>query len=576
MTPGVEVTTGPLGQGISNAVGMAIAEAHLAATFNRPGHSIVDHWTYVFCGDGCLMEGVTQEAVSLAGHLGLEKLVVTYDDNKITIDGATDIAFTERTEDKMRSVGWHTIVVGNGDGDYKSMRAALDEARHVRNKPKMILLRTTIGYGAKLQGTEKVHGAPLGAAEIKRVKQAVYGRNPDLAFFVEPEVYAHFSKSAQRGRAKRQAWDEAFRRYSAAFPDLAKTYEAYWQPNLTLSAATLAKLPRNDGKALATRKASENSMAVLLPALPFLVGGSADLTHSNLTRPGSVPLTDFQRATPQGRVLRYGVREHAMASIMNGIDAHGGLIAFGATFLNFIGYALGAVRLSALSEHGVIFVATHDSIGLGEDGPTHQPVELLATLRCTPNLNVIRPADQTETSGAWAVAVQSRKTPTILCLSRHNLPSVAGTSFEGVNAGGYVVAEAVGVSKPDVILIGTGSELTLCVAARAILSAKGIAARVVSMPCTSKFDAQSLAYRESVLIPGVPIVSCEAYMALGWERYSHLHVGLTGWGASAPDQVLFKHFGLTSENVAAKATALIGHFRKLGIPAPSKTPLSHL
>ena len=575
VTPGVEVTTGPLGQGIANSVGMAIAEAHLAATFNKPKFAIVDHWTYVFCGDGCLMEGVAQEALSVAGHLGLEKLILIYDDNKITIDGSTDIAFTEKTEDKMRALGWHTIVVTNGDSDYAAMQGALLEARAVRSKPKMILLKTTIGYGSKLQGTEKVHGAPLGAEEIKRVKEAVFHRPADKSFYVEPEVYSHFGAAAARGQAQRQAWATLVAAYSKAYPKEAALYAQYFSDKVDTS--VFAKLPRNEaGKVFATRKASENTMGVLLPAFPNLIGGSADLTHSNLTRPSSVKMGDFQRATPAGRVLRYGVREHAMSAIMNGIDAHGGLRAFGATFLNFIGYALGAIRLSAMSGHGVIFVATHDSIGVGEDGPTHQPVELLATLRATPNLDVWRPADQTETSAAWANAILSRHTPSVLCLTRQNLPPIAGSNFESAANGGYVVSDAPAGKKPDLIFVATGSELHIVVEAKEILSKNGLAVRVVSMPSTSRFERQTAAYQQSVLLPGVPIVSCEAYRSLGWERYSHYHVGLKSWGASAPDKVLYKHFGLTPANVAAKGTALVAHFKKLGRVPDLTIAASHL
>ncbi len=573
VTPGVEVTTGPLGQGIANAVGIAIAEAHLAATFNKPKFPVVDHWTYVFCGDGCLMEGVAQEALSVAGHLGLEKLILIYDDNKITIDGSTDIAFTEKTEDKMRALGWHTTVVANGDSDYAAMRGALHEAKAVRGKPKMILLKTIIGYGSKLQGTEKVHGAPLGAEEIKRVKEAVFKRPADKSFFVEPEVYQHFGAAAARGHQRRLQWAAMLGEYAKAYSAEAAMYDQYFSGKI--DSAVFAKLPRNEpGKVFATRKASENTMGVLLPAFPNLIGGSADLTHSNLTRPASVKMGDFQRATPAGRVLRYGVREHAMTAIMNGIDAHGGLRAFGATFLNFIGYALGAVRLSAMSGHGVIFVATHDSIGVGEDGPTHQPVELLACLRCMPNLDVWRPADQTETSAAWANAMLSRHTPSVLCLTRQNLPPM-NSDFEKAALGGYVISDAPAGKKVDLILVATGSEVHIVAEAKELLS-KSLNVRVVSMPCTSRFERQTAAYQQSILLPGVPIVSCEAYRSLGWERYSHYHVGLKSWGASAPDKVLYKHFGITPANVAAKGQALVAHFKKIGRVPDLAISTSHL
>lgn len=559
VTPGIEVTTGPLGQGISNSVGLAIAEAHLAAVFNRPGvGKVVDHFTYVFCGDGCLMEGVAQESLSLAGHLGLEKLVVVYDDNSITIDGHTSLAFTEKTEDKMRALGWHTIRVENGDSDFGSMRAALEEARAVRGKPKMILLRTTIGYGSKLQGTEKVHGSPLGAAEIKRVKEAVFHRDPNLAFNVEPEAYQHYATAGARGAATRAEWTKTFAQYEAAFPDLAQLYKKFFSGKID-AAALFAKMPKNGDKALATRKSSENAMAVIFKEVPNLIGGSADLTHSNLTNPSALKLVDFQRATPHGRIIRFGVREHGMSAIMNGIDAHGGLIAFGATFMNFIGYALGAVRLSSMSEHGVIYVATHDSIGLGEDGPTHQPVELAAVLRAMPHMQTFRPADQTETSAAWALAMQSRSTPSILCLSRQNAPSIEGTSFDGVRAGGYVVSKDS--KKAEIILVSTGTELQVAVKAAKALRGNGLSVQVVSMPCAQLFDAQPEGYRKQVLIPGVPVLSIEAYVSFGWERYSHLHVGMPGFGASAPAETIYKHFGITPENVATKASALIAYFK---------------
>lgn len=585
-TPGVEVTTGPLGQGLANGVGLAIAEAHLRAAFRKPGfEDICSHFTFVFCGDGCLMEGVALEAMSLAGHLGLGRLIVVYDDNKITIDGSTALAFTEDVPAKARACGWRTAVVADGDRDHAGILAALLEAKALgdsEGKPTLISLRTTIGYGSKLQGTEKVHGAPLGAAEIARVKSdAVFSRPSGAASFaVEPAVYAHFAANAQRGAARRQAWAASLARYAAAHPALAADFTARFSPSGGVPdfATLVSWLPTNakDGKPIATRKASENAMAVLLAKLPSLLGGSADLTHSNLTRPAGVKnLSDFQRETPAGRVLRYGVREHAMAAAMNGLDAHGGVVAYGATFLNFIGYALGAVRLSAMSGHGVIYVATHDSIGLGEDGPTHQPVELLSTLRCTPNLHAFRPADQTETSAAWALAVTLRATPSVLCLSRGLLPPLAGTSAAGVAKGGYVVAEA-SAAVPLAVLVGTGSELHIAVAAKALLEAGGVPTRVVSMPCTSLFDAQPLAYRRSVFPAGAAVVAVEAYMALGWERYAHAHVGMASFGASAPDTVLYKHFGITPERVAAKAKAVLGHFKGAGGVPASPLALAHL
>ena len=560
-TEGVEVTTGPLGQGIANAVGLAIAEAHLAATFNRDGFNLIDHYTYAFCGDGCLMEGVGQEALSLAGHLGLEKLIIVYDDNSISIDGETNLAYTEEKETKYRALGFHTIVVNDGNDDYRAMRNALLEAKAVRGKPKMILLRTIIGWGAKLQGTAKVHGAPLGDEEISRIKEA-FGRPKDKKYFVEDDVYNHFRAAGRRGGEQRELWTALLQAYKAAHPDLAKQFDSYF--NFAPPADWKKSLPRNDGKSIATRKASENALAALLPRFPNVIGGSADLTGSNLTRPEAAKLVDFQKATPAGRYLRFGVREHAMCAICNGIDAHGGLIAFGATFLNFIGYALGAVRLSAMSKHGCIYVATHDGIGLGEDGPTHQPVELVACLRGTPNTLVFRPADQTEVSASWALAIERRGTPSILCLSRQSVPPL-NSDFDKVAKGAYAINS---VAKPDLILIGTGTELSLCV--EAADSMKDLKVRVVSMPCDGLFLEQPASYRQELLPDGVPVLSVEVYNNVGWDRFSHYHIGMAGWGASGEAKDLYKHFGFTAANIADKGRKLVKHF---GGKAPSKLPV---
>lgn len=552
LTPGVEVTTGPLGQGISNAVGLAIAEAHLAAKFNKPDVKIVDHFTYVFCGDGCLMEGVAQEALSLVGHLGLEKFIVIYDDNNISIDGNTNLAFTEHSAEKYQALGFHTIVVANGNSDYDAMRKAIAEARVPKGKPTMILLKTTIGFGAKKENTAGVHGSPLGDEDIRNVKTK-FGRDPELKFNVTAEEYAYFRNGAARGQAAHAAWKKRFEEYSAKYPAEAALYTSYWSGVVPESVKAL--LPRNE-KSIATRKASENALAALIPALPQLIGGSADLTGSNLTRPGTAALVDFQKATQHGTYLRFGVREHAMCAIMNGIDAHGGLIAFGGTFLNFVGYALGAVRLSAMSEHGVVIVATHDGIGLGEDGPTHQPVELVVSLRATPNMLVFRPSDQTETSAAWWIAVQRRKSPSVLCLTRQNTVPQPNSSFEGVAKGAYTIVEA---ENPQVVLVGTGSEVELATKA-ATLIGSDLRVRVVSMPCTNLFDEQSEEYKAALFPAGVPILSVEAYSSVGWDRYSHYHVGLDTFGASAPAEALYAHFGITAENVADKARKLVAHF----------------
>ena len=556
VTPGVEVTTGPLGQGISNAVGMAMAEAHLAATFNKPDATVVDHKTWVFCGDGCLMEGVAQEALSLAGHLALEKLCIIYDDNKITIDGSTDVAYTEKCVEKYQSLGFRTIVVENGDEDFAAMRAALAEAQKPCGKPTMIMLRTTIGMHAKLAGTAKVHGAPLGAEDIAALKTR-YGRNPEEHFNVDADVYEFFQAAGKRGASKRAEWEKTVEAFRSKYPEEAAKYDAYWANKLP--EGWKDALPRN-GKAVATRKASENALAEIMARAPWVVGGSADLTGSNLTRPGDAKLVDFQKETPAGRYIRFGVREHGMTGVLNGIDAHGGLVGFGATFLNFVSYAMGSVRLSAMSEHGVVMVATHDSIGLGEDGPTHQPVETLAALRSMPNLIVLRPSDQTETSAAWAVAMERRKTPTVLCLSRQAAEPIEGSSFDGVSKGAYTVVDA---EAPQLVIVSSGTEVALAVEAA---KQTGVPTRVVSMPAWELYAEQSAEYKASVFPAGVPVLSVEPYSSFGWERISHAHCGLESWGASAPAPKLYEHFGLTAPAIAAKGQKLVA---ALGGKAPA-------
>ncbi|KPA79316.1 transketolase [Leptomonas pyrrhocoris] len=552
VTAGVEVTTGPLGQGVCNAVGLAMAEAHLAATFNKPGHEIVNHYTYAFCGDGCLMEGVCQEALSLAGHLALEKLIVVYDSNHICIDGSTDLSFTEQNRKKYEAVGFHVIEVPNADTDFDALRKAFAEAKATHGKPKMIIQTSTIGYGSSKQGTEKVHGAPLGDEEIAKLKTK-FGRDPSKKYFVEEEVYAAFRKHVEKCVLEQKAWEERVEKYKAAYPAEGAAFVA--QLKGELPAGWEAKLPLND-KSIATRKASENCLAALFPAVPALVGGSADLTPSNLTRPASANLTDFEPGNYAGRYLRFGVREHSMAAIVNGLDAHGGVIPFGATFLNFIGYALGAIRLAALSHHRSIFVATHDSIGLGEDGPTHQPVELVAALRAMPNLLLLRPGDQTETSGAWAVAVANARRPSVVCLSRQNTVPQPGSSIEGVKKGAYKLND---VENPQLVIVASGSEVSLAVdAAKALAGEARVSA--VSMPCQELFDEQSEAYQRSVFPEGVPVVSVEPYVSFGWEKYSHVHIGMPGFGASAPAEALYKRFGITLEHVTDAGRKLMARF----------------
>lgn len=551
VTPGVEVTTGPLGQGIANAVGLAMAEAHLAATFNKPGFEMINHYTYVFCGDGCLQEGVCQEALSLAGHLKLEKLVVVYDSNMISIDGSTDLSFTEKSKEKYEALGFHVVEVKNGDSDFAALRKAVQEAHATKGKPTMIIQHSTIGFGSKNQGTEKVHGAPLGDEDIAALKTK-FGRSTDK-YAVEEPVYAAFRKHVEKNAKLEEEWKARLAEYTKKYP--AEGAQLKMQIENRLPSGWEAKLPLND-KSIATRKASENCLAALFPAIPALVGGSADLTPSNLTRPSSANLVDFLPGSFQGRYFRFGVREHAMLGILNGLDAHGGLIPFGATFLNFIGYAMGALRLAALCHHRAIYVATHDSIGLGEDGPTHQPVELVAGLRAMPNLYVFRPSDQTETSGAWAAAINLAKSPSVLCLSRQNTIPQAASSIEGVKKGAYVLQDA---ASPQLIIVSSGTEISLAVEAAKKLSSE-LKVRVVSMPCQELFDDQPANYQASVFPDGVPVVSVEPYVSYGWDKYSHYHVGLSGFGASAPAEQLYEKFNVTPDCVAKVGRQLAARF----------------
>lgn len=558
-TPGVEVTTGPLGQGIANAVGLAMAEAHMAARFNKPDLTLVDHYTYVILGDGCNMEGVSGEACSLAGHLGLGKLIALYDDNHISIDGSTDISFTEDVAKRFEAYGWHVLHVENGNTDLAAIEKAIAEAKAVTDKPSLIKVTTTIGYGSPNKAnTAGVHGAALGDAEIKLTRENLgWGYEP---FVVPDEALAHMRKAVERGASVEAEWNEIWAQYKTKYAAEAAEFERQLS----------GKLPDGWDKALptyapgdkeqASRKHSEICLNALAPVLPELFGGSADLTHSNLTelKGGG----DFQKGQYQNRNLRFGVREHGMGAICNGIALHGsGLIPYGATFLVFTDYMRGAIRLSALSQCGVIWVMTHDSIALGEDGPTHQPVETVASLRAIPNLTVLRPADGTETSGAYKVAIENAKNnkPTLLALSRQNLPNLAGSSIAGVEKGAYAVVDTEGT--PDLILIATGSEVGLCVKAAEQLASAGTKVRVVSMPAWDLFEAQDAAYKESVLPKAVTKrLVVEAGTSFGWCKYAGSEgdiIGVDRFGASAPGGVCLEKFGFTVDNVVAKAKALL-------------------
>jgi transketolase len=558
-TPGVETTTGPLGQGLANAVGMAMAEAHLAARFNRGGNRIVDHHTYVFCGDGDLMEGVAAEAASLAGHLGLGKLICLYDDNLVTIEGGTELAFTENVAQRFKAFGWHVLRIRDGN-DVSAIQRALAEAKAETDKPSLIVCRTQIAYGSpNKQGSCEAHGAPLGPEEVRLTKECL-GCPPDAVFCVADKARAHFRKCLDRGVRAEAAWQRKFESWTRKYPELAAEWHRVQAGELP--AGWDAGVPDfTESKPIATRAASGQVLNALAEKLPELIGGSADLAPSNNTLIKSAP--DFQKDRYHGRNLRFGVREHAMGAILSGMALHRGVRPYGGTFLVFADYMRPAIRLAALMKLPVIYVFTHDSIAVGEDGPTHQPVEHLASLRTIPGLRVIRPADAVETAAAWRVALQTTDGPVALVLSRQNLPELERgktAPVGGLDRGAYVLAEAD--STPDVILIATGSEVQLALKAREILAGKGAVARVVSMPSWELFEAQPRDYRDTVLPPEVKRrLAIEAGIAMGWERYTGAggaFVGMTSFGASAPGGVVMEKFGFTAENVAVRVLALLG------------------
>jgi transketolase len=548
--PGIEVTTGPLGQGLSNAVGLAIAEAHMAARFNKPGHEIIDNYTYVFCGDGCLQEGVTSEACSLAGHLGLGKLIVLYDDNQITIDGHTDLSFTEDVLKRYESYGWHVQHVADGNNDLDGLDKAIEIAKSVKDKPSFIKVSTIIGFGSGKQGTHGVHGTPLGEEDVKAVKKK-FGFDPDVKYYIPDEVKKAYDHT-ESGKALEDQWNAKFAKYAAEFPELAAEFKR--RINNELPDGWEKKLPtfKHSDAAAATRNTSGNVLNIASSILPELMGGSADLNPSCFTYLKSDK--DFQKGSYCQRNIRFGVREHAMSAICNGLAGYGGLIPFCSTFLNFIGYAYGAVVLSALSHVRVLYIFTHDSIFLGEDGPTHQPIEKYALVRATPNINFFRPADGNEVTAAYISAIRSLHTPTVMSLSRQGLPNLEGTSVDGALKGGYIIADA---QHPSIILVGTGSETQLCSGAKA----KGLNARVVSLPCWELFDAQPEDYRKSIFPDGIPVLSVEAASTTGWNKYAHASIGVDVFGASGTIPSLAKHFGFTVENVIEKSNQVIDYFK---------------
>jgi len=560
-TPGVETTTGPLGQGLANAVGMALAEKVLAAQFNRDNHEIVDHHTYTFLGDGCLMEGISHEVCSLAGTLGLGKLIAFYDDNGISIDGEVEGWFTDDTAKRFESYGWHVINKVDGH-DSAAITRAIDEARANDDKPTLIICKTVIGYGApNKQGSESCHGAPLGEDEIVAARKQLNW--PHQAFEVPADVYQKWS-AVDKGAAVESSWNKRWVAYEQEYPQLAKELKRRLNGELPEgfenTVHNYAKQLQSSPEAVATRKASLNVLNEFGPKLPELLGGSADLAGSNLTLWNDAKGITADDAS--GNYVFYGVREFGMSAIMNGVTLHGGFKAYGATFLMFMEYARNAVRMSALMKQPSIFVYTHDSIGLGEDGPTHQPVEQLANLRQTPNLQCWRPCDQVETAVAWGAAVQSSKTPSALVFSRQGMQQQERNDDQLTNIarGGYVLKDSDG--EPDVILIATGSEVDLAVNAFEQLTDEGHKVRVVSMPSTNVFDIQDIEYKESVLPSSVTRrVAVEAGIADFWYKYVGLNgevVGMTTFGESAPAGDLYKHFGITTENTVAAAKRLLG------------------
>ncbi|WP_296186456.1 transketolase [Pseudomonas sp. UBA1879] len=558
-TPGVETTTGPLGQGFANAVGFAVAEKTLAAQFNRPGHNIVDHHTYVFMGDGCMMEGISHEVASLAGTLQLNKLIAFYDDNGISIDGEVEGWFTDDTPKRFESYGW--LVIRNVDGhDADEIKTAIDTARK-SDKPTLICCKTTIGFGSpNKQGKEECHGAPLGNDEIALTRAALkWTHGP---FEIPADIYKEWN-AKEKGLATEAEWDQRFAAYSAAFPTEANELIRRMSGELPAdfaeqSAAYVAEVNAK-GETIASRKASQNALSALGPLLPEFLGGSADLAGSNLTIwKGCKSITGEDAS---GNYLHYGVREFGMGAIMNGIALHGGFVPYGATFLIFMEYARNAVRMASLMKQRTIYVFTHDSIGLGEDGPTHQPIEQLTSLRTTPNLDTWRPADAVESAVAWKHAIERSDGPSALIFSRQNLPHQArdALQLENINRGGYVLRDCNG--EPDLILIATGSEVGLAVQAFDKLTAEGKNVRVVSMPCTSVFEAQDPLYKQSVLPLEVSArIAIEAAHADYWYKYVGLEgrvIGMTTFGESAPANLLFEEFGFTLENVISTAEELL-------------------
>lgn len=553
ITDGVEATTGPLGQGIANAVGMAISQEHIAARFNKPNFPIADSKIYVFCGDGCLQEGISSEACSLAGHLKLKNLIIIYDDNSITIDGNTSLSFSEDIPMRFKSCGWNTITVENGNEDIDAIENAIREAQE-SDRPTIISLKTYIGYKSPFENTSKAHGAPLGINGVSATKDAL-NMDSSKSFEIPNDVKEFYANIIEKGNKFYDDWEKMFTEYSKQWPNEAAEYNRIFIEK---------KLPNNwkecldqfndDNSNIATRSISGKILKVIADCVPELVGGCADLTPSCKT---SFNTVDFQPGSYHGRYFRFGIREHAMIAICNGISYYGGLIPFSATFLNFITYAWGAVRVGALSHARQIYIMTHDSIALGEDGPTHQPVEVLPLLRATPNLVTFRPADVREVIASYEFAFENQTTPIVLSLTRQSVPSLVQSDRYKALKGAYILQQT-SEGLPDIILIGSGSEVHLLVETSVKLEKKGMNVRIVSSPSLDVFEQQSIEYRRKILVPDVPVVSVEASSTFGWAKYAHYNIGMTTFGASAPGSENMKRFGFTSENILEKIISLFG------------------
>jgi len=561
VTPGVEVTTGPLGQGFANGVGMAMAEAHLAALYNKPGYEgIQDHYTYSIVSDGDLMEGISAEAASLAGHLKLGKLIYLYDDNDISLDGPTKLAYTEDALKRFEAYGWHTQRVADGN-DLDAIEAAIKAAQEVTDQPSIISVKTIIGFGSPLAGTSKAHGSPLGPDNVKKAKE-FFGWDPEATFVVPDEVYEHLRGPGQKGAELQKEWDEKFKQYEQEYKAEADQFHVSFNGNLPEGwDKDLPVYTPADGE-LATRQASGKALTAIKKAVPFMFGGSADLASSNeMDKSGD---DSFQPGHYERSNIWFGVREHAMGGIMNGIAHHAGLRTYGGTFLTFSDYLRGALRLTALAESASTFVFTHDSIGLGEDGPTHQPIEQIVSLRTLPNIVVLRPGDANETTEAWRIAMNTLKSPVCLILSRQKLPifdqSTMGSAREGVAKGAYILSEADG-GTPKLILIATGSEVSLALESQKALQAEGVATRVVSMPSWELFEHQDKSYREQVLPPSVrKRITIEAGSPIGWAKYATdegTSISMNRFGESAPAEHLFEEFGFTVQNVVKTAHTVL-------------------